>query len=150
MHVSLQESLLFSLLFLFGREHHHTHQKYLNFLSRTHKNSPSSPLQKSRNLGTFQEDFASKSSSKVRLCIDLWFKFFCYQNPSLIYTKIVILHPRIISKLKIFIKGSQGQKSLHFSPIFFQKPSQHPKVRFIPLFSVFMSFCGGGGIQVKV
>ena len=100
MHVSLQESLLFSLLFLFGREQHHTHQKYLNFLSRTLKNSPSSPLQKSRNLGTFQEDFASKSSSKVRLCIDLWFKFFCYQNLFLIHVKTVILHSRnpIISK----------------------------------------------------
>ena len=120
---------------------HTNTQKSLNSL----KNIPFLSTQKYRVLGSIQEEISTNSSSKVRLCIDLWFKFFCYQNPSLIYTKIVILHPRIISKLKIFIKGSQGQKHFIFLPFFLAKPNQHPKVSFIPPIFCFNEFCGGGG-----
>ena len=75
---------------------HTNTQKSLNSL----KNIPFLSTQKYRVLGSIQEEISTNSSSKVRLCIDLWFKFFCYQNLFLIHVKTVILHSRnpIISK----------------------------------------------------
>ena len=136
--LSLSLSLLVS-----AEDNQHTHTSH-KILSKILSRSSLLPLSKDLEIQRLSKGiFASKSSPKVRLCIDLWFKFFCYQNPPLIYTKIVIQHPQTISNSRSSPKGAKAKNTSFFLPFSLQKPNQHPKVRFIPLFSVFKSFCGG-------
>ena len=76
MQVSLQRSLLLSPSLTLGRNTHTHTPKISQTLSRTLKNTSSLSTQRSRNLGSFQEDPSTNSSSKVRLCLDLWLRFF--------------------------------------------------------------------------
>ena len=73
-------SRITSLLFppsLSAETHTHIHK----YLSNSLKNTSSLSTQKSRNLGSFQEDLSTNSSSKVRLCLDLWLRFFLSSKP---------------------------------------------------------------------
>ena len=75
-HLSHQGSLLFFSLPHSRPKHTHTYTNISQALSTTLKNTSSLSTQRSRNLGSFQEDISTNSSSKVRLCLDLWLRFF--------------------------------------------------------------------------
>ena len=75
-HLSHERSLLFFSLPHSRPKHIHTYTNISQTLSRTLKNTSSLSTQKSRKLGSFQEDISTNSSSKVRLCLDLWLRFF--------------------------------------------------------------------------
>ena len=66
--ISLQRSHLFFLSLSLSAIHPHTLTKISHTLSRT---SPPLSTQKSRVLGSIQEEISINSSSKVRLCLDL-------------------------------------------------------------------------------
>ena len=70
MQVSLQRSPHFFLSLTLGHTPTHTHKNLSNSLQITQELSFLS-TQKSRVLGSIQEEISTNSSSKVRLCIDL-------------------------------------------------------------------------------
>ena len=148
MHIT-SKSLLPSLL-SHSRPYTHTPTKNLSNTLQITQEHLFPSIQNLENLEAFKKVLPQNSSSKVRSCIDLWFKFFCYQNPSLIYTKIVILHPRIISKLKIFIKGSQGQKHFIFLPSFLPKTESTPQGEIHTPIFCFYEFLWGGNTSESV
>ena len=69
--ISLQRSHLFFLSLSLSAIHPHTPTKISQILSRSLKNSPSSPLKNLEFQEAFKRKFPQNSSSKVRLCLDL-------------------------------------------------------------------------------